>query len=91
MIFIIYLFLWLPLGLALGNTQKTALENTSQTTGSDLELAKRLFQQGSVSEALAALQRFLGRSPNVDGLNLLGMIYYQRDISRSRRKLSRKR
>jgi len=44
----------------------------------DFEQAKILLGQGSVEDALSAVDRGLERMPrSVDGLNLLGMIYHQ--------------
>jgi tetratricopeptide (TPR) repeat protein len=51
---------------------------TTQDAASDFEQASNLFRQGSLDEALTAVQRSLARSPHsVDALNLLGLIYHQ--------------
>lgn len=48
------------------------------TAPDDFAQARGLLRQGSLEEALAAVQRGLGASPNsVEGLNLLGMVYDQ--------------
>jgi len=45
---------------------------TTQDATSDFEQANNLFRQGSLDEALTAVERSLARSPhNVDALNLL--------------------
>jgi tetratricopeptide (TPR) repeat protein len=51
---------------------------SAQDAASDFDRAKNLFREGSLDEALTAVQSSLTRSPdNVDALNLLGMIYHQ--------------
>src|SRR6266550_5714707 len=56
----------------------TSPSSTTQDTTSDLEQANNLFRQGSLDEALTAVERSLARSPhNVDALNLLGLIYHR--------------
>src|SRR5258708_16293137 len=56
----------------------TLPSSTTQDAASDFEQANNLFHQGSLDEALTAVQRSLVRSPhNVDALNLLGLIYQQ--------------
>src|SRR5437879_13017376 len=56
----------------------TSPSSTTQDTTSDLEQANNLFRQGSLDEALTAVERSLARSPhNVDPLNLQGLIYHR--------------
>jgi tetratricopeptide (TPR) repeat protein len=51
---------------------------TIQDATSDFEQANNLFRQGSLDEALTAVERSLARSPHsVDALNLLGLIYHR--------------
>ena len=50
---------------------------TTQDAASDFEQANNLFRQGSLDEALTAVERSLAHFPhNVDALNLLGLIYH---------------
>ncbi len=59
-------------------TTLPSLTSTSQDAASDFEHAKTLFRQGSLDEALTAVQNSLASAPhNVDALNLLGLIYQQ--------------
>jgi Flp pilus assembly protein TadD len=56
----------------------TLPSSTTQDAASDFEQAHNLFHQGSLDEALTAVQHSLARSPHsVDALNLLGLIYHQ--------------
>ena len=56
----------------------TSPSSTTQDATSDLEQANDLFRQGSLDEALTAVERSLARSPHsVDALNLLGLIYHR--------------
>src|SRR5260370_42362654 len=56
--------------------QRSKVAQSTQAAIPDFEQAKEFFRRGSLDEALAAVQRGLARSPyNVDGLNLLGLIY----------------
>ena len=58
--------------------QRSKVAQSTQAAIPDFEQAKESFRLGSLDDALAAVQRGLARSPsNVDGLNLLGMIYHQ--------------
>src|SRR5260370_17077626 len=59
-------------------TTLPSLTSTSQDAAYDFEHAKTLFRQGSLDEALTAVQNSLASAPhNVDALNLLGLIYQQ--------------
>jgi tetratricopeptide (TPR) repeat protein len=78
-VFSICLLVWLQQSLlSAPYFQKTSSPSTAQAAASDFEEARKLFGEGALDEALIALRRGLARSPkNVDGLNLLGVIYHQ--------------
>lgn len=55
-----------------------AARANSSAAARDFEQAKIFFKQGALNRALSAVQRGLTIQPNdVEGLNLLGMIYHQ--------------
>ncbi len=58
--------------------EAVALRANSSAAARDFEQAKMFFRQGALDRALSAAQRGLAIHPNdVEGLNLLGMIYHQ--------------
>ncbi len=59
-------------------SETLATRTNSSAAAHDFEQANIFFKQGALSQALSAVQRGLAIHPNdVEGLNLLGMIYHR--------------